>query len=96
MDNDAILSYIKDVVWMGTTDIYQLQIPRNGYFRDGNTKEYPNEFPDCDGQCLVPTNGFSNDFDASENAKILRQFIFKYNGKEEFDYPQNKGGKEGI
>lgn len=96
LDNDAILSYIKDVVWMGTTDIYQLQIPRNGYFRDGNTKEYPNEFPDCDGQCLVPTNGVSNDFDASENAKILRQFIFKYNGKEEFDYPQNKGGKEGI
>ena len=87
---------IKDVVWMGTTDIYQLQIPRNGYFRDGNTKENPNEFPNCEGLCLVPTNGVSNEFDPSENAKILRQFIFKYNGKEEFDYPQNKDKKENL
>lgn len=91
LGNDAILTYIKDVVVMGTTDIYQLQIPRNGYFREGN--KGITEFPDCQGECLVPTNGETSDFDTSENAKILRQFIFKYDGKEEFTYPSEETAK---
>lgn len=82
LDDDTILTYIKDIVMMGTTDVNQLQIPRNGYFWEASKEAYPQA-----GSCLVPTNGENNTFDVSENAKILRQFIFKYDGKEEFTYP---------
>lgn len=82
LDNSHILEYIKDVVMMGTTEIYQLQIPRNGYFREGSKAE----FPTSEGDSLVPTNGVSTDFDTSENAKILHNFVFQYDGKKEFTY----------
>lgn len=85
LENGDILAYIKDVVMMGTTDIYQLQIPRNGYFREGKKEEFPQA-----GSCLVPTNGTDSTFNISENAKILRQFVFKYDGKGEFTYPVQK------
>lgn len=81
-DNDAILGYIKDVVMMGTTKVYTLQIPYNGYFREG-TKE---EFPTCEGDPLVPTNGENSEFETATNGDILRKFIFKYDGKKEFSY----------
>lgn len=82
LDNDTIIQYMKDVVKMGTTDIYQLQIPVEGYFRDDKN----NEFPDAQGWSLVPTNGVSRDFDPSCNSEALRQFVFQYDGKEEFHY----------
>lgn len=82
LDNNSILSYIKDVVMMGTTEVYQLQIPQNAYFRDGTKAE----FPTSEGDSLVPTNGETTEFDTSTNAKILYQFVFQYDGKKEFEY----------
>lgn len=82
LDNDTILSYIKDVITMGTTEVDQLQIPMNGYFRYGKKTE----FPYSQGESLVPTNGVSDAFDPSTNAAAMKQFIFKYNGKGEFKY----------
>lgn len=34
LDNDTILKYMKDAVMMGTTQIHQMQIPDNGYYRN--------------------------------------------------------------
>lgn len=82
LDNDSIISYIKDVAMMGTTEIYQLQIPMNGYYRDGHEAEFPNS----DGWSLVPTNGVSTTFDTSANAAAMKQFIFEYDGKGDFKY----------
>ena len=66
LDNDTILGYIKDVAMMGTTDVCQLQIPMNGYYRDGHQAEFPNS----DGWSLVPTNGVSSAYDTSANAAV--------------------------
>jgi hypothetical protein len=82
LENKSMLSYIKDIVMMGTTEVCQLQIPRNGYFRDGTKAE----FPTSEGASLVPTDGDSSAFDTSVNADILYQFVFEYDGKKEFDY----------
>lgn len=82
LDNDTIISYIKDVVMMGTTDVYQLQIPMEGYFRDGHSDEFPNSA----GWSLVPTNGVSSTFDTSAIADAMKQFLFEYDGKGEFKY----------
>lgn len=82
LDNDTILGYIKDVAMMGTTDVCQLQIPMNGYYRDGHQAEFPNS----DGWSLVPTNGVSSAYDTSANAAAIKQFVFQYNGKGEFKY----------
>lgn len=89
LDNDAILTYMKDVVMMGTTEIHQLQIPKSGYFRNGDRTE----FPASDGDCLVPTNGEDSAFDISVNAKILREFVFNYDGTSEFTYPTEQKTK---
>lgn len=83
LDNDTIYSYMLDVIGMGTTEIHQLQIPMNGYYRDGKDAS---EFPDSDGWSLVPTDGISDEFNPSTNADIMKQFIFKYDGKKEFTY----------
>jgi len=85
LDDDTIIAYIKDIVTMGTMDVSQLQIPRDGYFWEAPKEVYPQA-----KSCLVPTNGENNTFDVSENAKILRQFIFQYDGKGEFMYPSQK------
>jgi len=82
LDNGHILDYIKDVIMMGTTEVYTLQIPYDGYFREGRQEE----FPTSEGDPLVPTNGVDPAFDTSENARILYQFVFQYDGKEEFAY----------
>lgn len=87
LDNSSILGYIKDVIMMGTTEVFQLQIPRNGYFREGKKAE----FPTSEGDSLVPTDGVGTEFDTSENAKILHKFVFKYNGKKEFSYGKADG-----
>ena len=55
---------------MGTTDIKQLQIP------------YPHTF----GAGSVPGVGSCLTIDAAQQSAILKQFIFDYNGKKEFEY----------
>ena len=83
LDNDTILKYMKDAVMMGTTQIHQLQIPVNGYFRNDKN----NEFPYAQGWSLVPTNGITTDYDRTANSEALRQFIFKSDGKADFKSP---------
>lgn len=65
LDNDTILKYMKDAVMMGTTQIHQMQIPVNGYYRNDKN----NEFPDAQGWSLVPTNGITMDYDRTANSK---------------------------
>lgn len=72
-----IISYMKDVVWMGTTEIYQLQIPLEGYYTSD-----PDYYVGSQklGSVLLP--------DIPANSDALNQFIFKYNGRKdgEFSY----------
>ena len=70
LSNKKIIGYIKDVVMMGTTDIDQLQIPVNGYYSGSNVSGV--------GSCLL--------IQTEHQAEAMRQFIFEYNGKEEFEY----------
>ncbi|MFG6394813.1 MAG: LCP family protein [Lachnospiraceae bacterium] len=79
LDNNQILQYMKDVATMGTTNIYELRIPYNPYFRES----YKGEFNDS---CLVPTNGLSSGLDIGKNKDVLNQFIFEYDGKNEFEF----------
>lgn len=89
LENDDIIGYVKDVAMIGNLDVKQLQIPMNGYYRDGHKAE----FPDSSGWSLVPTNGVTTVFDTSVNADAMQQFIFKYNGKGEFKY-QNENNSQ--
>lgn len=82
LDNDQILGYMQDVIGLGTMDIYQLQIPIAGYYRD----DKGTDFPSAQGWSLVPTNGQSRNFNPSCNSEALRKFIFKYDGKGKFKY----------
>ncbi len=82
LDNDSIYGYLEDIIMMGTTKVNQLQIPYDGYYRYTGK----GEFPYCSGSGLVPTNGISSLYDASANEDIMKTFIFKYNGKDEFVY----------
>ena len=68
-----IIGYMKDVVMMGTTEIYQLQIPMEGYFT--NNPSYGSL-----GDVLLP--------DITANSEALNQFIFEYKGSpdQEFSY----------
>ena len=77
LDNDKIMSLMKDTVFLGTADVKQLQIPMEGYFTTSS-----------DGAYLLSTN--SSETDWSTNADILKNFIFKYNGKGEFKYGNKK------
>lgn len=79
LTNEKITAYMKDAVSLGTTTVHQLQIPVQGYFRSGMNGEYA-----C-GSCLVMTSGGSS-WDTSANAEALNQFVFEYDGKEEFKY----------
>lgn len=79
LDNNQILQYMKDVATMGTTDIYEIRIPYNPYFRES----YKGEFKDS---CLVPTDGVSGGQNIEKNKEVLNQFIFEYNGKNEFKF----------
>lgn len=83
LDNDAIYEYMMSVITMGTTEIQQLQIPRDGYFCYG--KELSN-IPNSLREAIVPTTGGVGQRDPSTNADILKKFIFKYDGKKEFEY----------
>ena len=71
---------------MGTTEIKQMQIPMNGYFCYG--KESPNVAYSL-RESIVPTTGGAGERDTSVNSDILKKFIYKYDGKKEFEYKKN-------
>lgn len=81
LTNEEILSYLLDVLTMGTTKIHQLQIPLEGYYRTS----YNGEFPKL-GSCLVMTDGVSTEYNITENANALNEYIFSYTGKGNFQY----------
>ena len=62
--------------------VEKFQDKRIQYYRNDKN----NEFPDAQGWSLVPTNGITTDYDRTANSEALRQFIFKYDGKDEFKY----------
>lgn len=80
LTNDQIIQYVKDVVGIGTMEINQLQIPVEGYYRSGANGEFS-----C-GSCIVMISDSSNEWNPEANADALRQFIFDYDGKGEFEY----------
>ena len=80
LTNDKIISYVTDVVTMGTTKIYQLQIPINGYYRGSQSGEF------SVGSCLVMTDGTNSTLSTTANAEALKQFVFDYDGKKPFKY----------
>ena len=87
LTNDQIIEYIKDVVGMGTMEVKQLQIPVNGYYRSGANGEFS-----C-GSCIVMTSGGGGSWDPASNADALYQFVFDYDGKNEFQYqPSGESG----
>ena len=80
LSNEKIIAYIQDVVTMGTTEIHQLQIPINGYYRGSDNGEF------SVGSCLIMNDGVSRELSVSANAEALNKYIFDYNGKEDFTY----------
>lgn len=78
LSSSDIIGYVKDVVLMGTTDIYQLQIPMEGYYT--NDHNYGTL-----GDVLLP--------DLAANSEALNQFIFEYKGTpgQEFTYSSAGG-----
>ncbi|MDO4166761.1 MAG: LCP family protein [Eubacteriales bacterium] len=87
LDDKTIMTYMKDVITMGTMEIKQFRIPMDNYYYDDRN----NEFPDAQGWSLVPTTGNTHSYDPAANAEALKQFIFDYNGKEEFHYSGSSG-----
>lgn len=85
LTNDQIFDYMKDVITMGTMDVKQLQIPVQGYFRSAANGEFS-----C-GSSIVMTAGGSGSWDTSANQEALKQFVFDYDGKEEFSYRPGGG-----
>lgn len=63
LTNEKIIAYIMDMISLGTTEIHQLQIPLEGYYRGS----YNGEF--SVGSCLVLTDGVSSTLSTTENAK---------------------------
>ncbi len=90
LDDKTIMTYMKDVITMGTMEIEQFRIPMDNYYYDDRN----NEFPDAQGWSLVPTAGNTHSYDPSANAEALKQFIFDYNGKGEFEYSGSIGSSE--
>ncbi len=80
LDNDQILQYITSVVTMGTTEIHQLQVPLEGYYRSAFNGEV------SVGSCLMMTDGTSSTYTTRTNADALNKFVFKYDGKDHFKY----------
>ena len=80
LTNDDIIKYMKDVVMMGTTEVHQLQVPLEGYYRSGESGEFS-----C-GSCLVMTDGTDSARSNTANAEALNQFIFEYDGNSDFTY----------
>lgn len=87
LDNDQIVKYMKDVATMGTTDVYQLQIPYNPYFREADKSEFGDS-------CLVPTDGISSEQNTEKNSAVLNQFVFEYDGEGEFEFKDDSSNDE--
>lgn len=87
LDDKTIMSYMKDVITLGTTEVEQFRIPMDGYFYDDRN----NEFPDAQGWSLVPTAGYARSYDPSVCAEALKEFIFDHDGKEEYKYTKSSG-----
>lgn len=83
LTSQEVLAYITDVLMMGTTDIYQLQIPMDGYYT--NDPDYGTL-----GDVLIP--------DLSANEEAINQFIFDYTGTpgEEFTYIPSHSTSGGV
>lgn len=80
LSNKKIISYATDGLMMGTTQIYQLQIPLNGYYRGSANGEFKV------GSCLIMTDGTNSTWNNAANAEALNKFVFKYDGKGSFKY----------
>lgn len=85
LDDKTIMTYMKDVITLGTTEVEQFRIPMDGYFYDDRN----NEFPDAQGWSLVPTAGYARSYDPAVNAEALKEFIFDHDGKEEYQYSRS-------
>lgn len=72
-----IAGYATDVVMMGSTEIYQLQIPMEGYYT--NNPSYG-----ALGDVLVP--------DIESNKEALYQFLFEYKGSKNKEFVYAPGG----
>lgn len=90
LTNDAIISYMKDVIFMGTTEVSQLQIPISGYFRSSYDGEY------SVGSVLILTDGSSSERNLSCNAEALNKFIFEYDSKAPFSYGEYTSDETGA
>lgn len=90
LTNDAIIGYMKDVIFLGTTEVSQLQIPIGGYFRSSYKGEY------SVGDVLILTDGTSSERNLASNAEALNKFIFEYDGKEPFSYGEYTSNDTGA
>ena len=71
LNSQDIIGYMKDVVMMGTMEIYQLQIPMDGYFTTQANYQAPGSTTNL-GSVILP--------DMTTNTAALKDFIFKYKG----------------
>lgn len=77
-----IVQYATDVVMMGSTEIYQLQIPMNGYYTDERSY-YSSSYGNLT-YVLLP--------DIEANKEALHQFIFDYKGSKNKEFEYASGG----
>ena len=77
LSSSDIVQYATDVVMMGSTEIYQLQIPMNGYYTSEDSYGRL-------GSVLLP--------DIEANAEALHQFIFEYKGSQKKEFVYAPGG----
>ena len=83
LGSQDIIGYMKDVVMMGTMEIYQLQIPMDGYFTTQTNYQAPGSATNL-GSVILP--------DITTNTAALNDFIFKYKGTEGQEYTYTAGG----
>ena len=82
LSSQDIVGYMKDVVMMGTMEIYQLQIPMDGYFTTQENYVAPGTSSNL-GSVILP--------DIATNSDALNDFIFKYQGKSGEEYSYRSG-----
>lgn len=80
LNSNDIIGYVKDVVMMGTTEIYQLQIPVEGYYT--SEEDYGSL-----GSVLLP--------DIAANSEALHEFLFEYKGVAGEEYKYTPAGAAG-
>ena len=82
LSSQDIIGYMKDVVMMGTMEIYQLQIPMDNYFTTQRDYHAPGSTTNL-GSVILP--------DMTANTAALNDFIFKYKGTEGQEYTYTAG-----